>query len=179
MGMPAEYENVVFREAHAGELDWLTDQLVHMGRRRQELLERQFGPGDATVIGVTPDGSEVIFHVWLSRESLAFDLLGPHVGPKDVSTRRLWVSPAHRRRGIASKGLRFVDCVAAEKSYESICAFVEERNVPSRGLHEGLGYEDYGRIVLRSRFGRKFARVRCRGDQTSRRVTVASDVITL
>ena len=127
-----------------------------------ELLREQFEEdGDLTIIGTPPGQTgRVLFAVWLSHGDFALTLLGDHIGPGDVSSRRVWVPESHRRLGVATRGFVFMHHAARQAGIPRIWGFVREENVASLRLHERHGYDVFGRIRLIMRFGRRFAKVR-------------------
>ena len=127
--------DVMFRLASTVDIPWMSDNSTHMGDAAEQLLRQQFlHTRDLTVIGVSKDQSHtLVFSAWLSFEDFGLTLLGDHARSGDVSIRRIWVPPTHRRKGLASRGCivtgqaaqaTFVtdgskrpDCLHAERTY--------------------------------------------------------------
>ena len=143
-----------------------------------ELLREQFEEdGDLTIIGTPPGQTgRVLFAVWLSHGDFALTLLGDHIGPGDVSSRRGWVPESHRRLGVATRGFVFMHHAARQAGIPRIWGFVREENVASLRLHERHGYDVFGRIRLIMRFGRRFAKVRLGGETRWRTLPVPREL---
>jgi len=159
---PEESPDVTFRLASPSDIEWMSLDMPQMKGHAAELLRQQFEhDGDLTIVGTPKDEPRrVVFAVWLSHEDFALNLLGDHRRPGDVSSRRGWVPESHRRLGVAKRGFVLMHHVARQAGIPRIWAFIPEANAASRRLYEKHGYTDFGRIRLKMRFGRRFARVR-------------------
>lgn len=74
----------------------------------EKLTAQQFADGGLTVLGVLAEDTDVLaFSTWLCRTDFALTLLGDAAEPGEFSIRRIWVPPALRSRGLASKGLAY------------------------------------------------------------------------
>lgn len=159
--LPVDPPGIQFRVATCEDLPWLCGQMTRLGNHAEEILSQQFHRGDMTVIGVsvhTP--RELVFSLWLSRKDFGLTLLRDGAEAEDVSIRRVWVRPTRRGMGLAAKGLTFAEYVAKEAGISQLWSFVLENNVPSRRLHEKIGFEDFGRIRFVKILWKRFARTR-------------------
>jgi ribosomal protein S18 acetylase RimI-like enzyme len=119
----------------------------------EPVLREQFDGEDFTVAGAEnrPDGA-LVFILHLSRDDFSLRFLGDAFNPEsDVSVRRGWVSPDHRRQGIANAGVRFAEAECARRGLKNVWNFVETRNTASQGMHDKLGYADRGRARIITR----------------------------
>jgi GNAT superfamily N-acetyltransferase len=159
--LPVDLPGIQFRVATSEDIPWLCGQMTQLGNRAEKILSQQFQRGDMTVIGVSEDEpQELVFSLWLSQEDFGLKLLNDGVGVEDVSIRRVWVRPTHRRMGLARQGLSFAEYVTKEAGISQLWSFVQENNVPSRKLHEKREFEDFGRIRFVKILWKRFARTR-------------------
>ncbi|MGB2753735.1 MAG: GNAT family N-acetyltransferase [Phycisphaerae bacterium] len=170
--------DVEFRVAGPEDIPWISRQIDHLTDAQAErLLKEQFQGRDITVVGVSA-GAEpgLMFSAWLSHDGLDLRALGDRVGPDDVSIRRVEVPERCRRRGLATRGMRFAEQAAWKAGRRRIWSLVLTDNVASLGLHQKLGYEDRGRVRLVRWFGKCYVRTRLAGDLRWSKVRVANDV---
>jgi RimJ/RimL family protein N-acetyltransferase len=169
-----EKENLSFRVARPEDIPWMSREMHHLAADRAErLLRQQFSEEDLTILGVSKDAEQrLVFTVWVSHKGLDLRALAEHVQPGDLSMRRAWVPERARRRGLATRGMRFAEEAARQAGVKRLWSLVLTDNVASLRLHRRLGYEERGRVRLVKRFGKCYTRCRLREDDrwTTRRV---------
>ena len=162
----SEYPDVYFRVANEADLPLL---LKSAGACWHPAIDGDMGDrlrsNDLAVLGVSaanPD--EVLYASWVSSHDWLFDILHTdrtdRPRPDEECSRRIWVPTEHRRRGLAHRGLNYVECVAANRGVRRLWAFVLASNKPSRRLHELAGYESLGAIRIGRCLGKRCAEVR-------------------
>jgi len=67
-------------------------------------------------------------------------------GDDDAHLHLLAVDPRHRRRGIATELLNWLEAACRTAGMQSIRVEVRTTNRPARALYAGLGYDDLGQI---------------------------------
>jgi ribosomal protein S18 acetylase RimI-like enzyme len=77
-------------------------------------------------------------------------VVGSHDGRKGW-VNRVAVSPAWRRRGIASRLVRHVESALARRGIHVIGILIEEENAGSRALFRALGYEPHAGVEYLSK----------------------------
>ena len=161
---PSAYPDVVFAEAGLDDAAPMAKTLEYWGHGREALVKDLLADGDVATIGFSPqDRSEVMYVSWLSTRDTLFDtLFGEEADAEDACSRRVWVPEAYRRRGLARRGLKFAESVAAAHGIRRIWVFVFSGNKPSRRLHEQLGYQEHGVLRLGRYLGKRFAEVKRR-----------------
>jgi GNAT superfamily N-acetyltransferase len=145
----------LLREASAGYWDPAID-----GR-----MDERLRSGDLAVVGVSAAApTEVVYLSWVSSRDWLFDLVFEGRPPADQAcSRRLWVPAAHRRRGLARRGLAQAEHAAAGRGIRRLWAFVLASNKPSCRLHERAGYDCRGVVRVGRCLGRRVAEVRWSG----------------
>ena len=155
-----------FRLAGPDDLDMLCDVLAdYWGPDRREEIARRLERGDRAVLGFeAAEPGDLVYVSWLSRDDRLFEaVFGGRLGEEHACSRRIWVPPAHRGRGVAGRGLAEVERVARAAGVGVLWAFILRSNRASRRLHERLGYERRGTLRLGRFLGRRFAEVRWTG----------------
>ena len=167
----AAYCDVHFRVACADDVAVVRDLY-----ERYERCERCEAPIDLvdrirahelTVLGVSPMDCRMVMYVSVaSRNNQLFRLLPEDVtGPDDVCSQGIWVPSICRKKGIAVRGLRFVEYAASQAGVRQLWAFVKVGNSASLGLHRTLGYEQYGLLHAGRRLGKRVARLQRTGQR--------------
>ena len=128
----------------------------------EPMLREQMEGKDITVIGVeNRDDGALVFITYLSLDDFSLQLLGSAFTPgSDVSIRRSWVPPEHRRKGFAARGEIFAEAEAARRGLKGIWGYVQADNTASLAMHRKLGYEHRGRACIRTRLKRRYAGIR-------------------
>ena len=128
----------------------------------EPLLREQFAENDITIVGAeSRPGGAPVYVADLCRDEFGLRLLADAFNSgSEVSIRRVWVAPSHRRQGVASRGETFAAAEAARRGLRGIWSFVRIDNKASQAMHRKLGYVDRGRGRILTRLGRRYAAVR-------------------
>ena len=161
---PGQFDDVIFREATEQDIPlivkgWPDDfGLRFRGTGVEDALHARLAKGEIVTIGVNrSDESELIFTSCLCHHSFTlWTMFGEQVPEGHVYSSRIWVSPHHRRKGIAVRGLMFAEAVAAKHGHKCIWAVVIPGNEASLHLHDKLGYERYERLSYIWRLGMRY-----------------------
>lgn len=172
-GRPAEVadDRVRFFVAQPSDIPWMSPHLgawaswCRGGKETpgaEPVLREQFVGDDFTIAGAeNKPGGALVFVLHVSHDDFSLALLGDAFVPsREVTLRRGWVSPDHRRQGVATGGLLFAEAEAARRGLTGIWNYVETRNAASRAMHLKCGYEDRGRARWLTRFGLRYASIR-------------------
>ena len=161
---PVEQENIIFRQATVDDIAliekiWPSD-LRYRGKTVEESLRETISSGEIVTIGVNRmDKTNLVFRSVLRRHSsILRDYFGGKVPEGDICSMSLWVSPSQRRKGVAVRGLHFVEALAAEQVARHMWAFVLSENEASLRLHDKLGYERIERMWYIRRLGLRFVK---------------------
>lgn len=162
-----KFPDVFFRVARPEDASLLVSRSDSSDSDAHEAARESFLAGDMAVIGLCPeDHSRLVYRSWLSSRGRMFNaLLGRRPDSSEVCSKRVWVPEPYRRRGLAERGLKFAEHVAAEDGKNRMWAFVIDWNSASRKLHEKLGYERFGVLRVGRRWGKRFAEIRHRNDR--------------
>jgi RimJ/RimL family protein N-acetyltransferase len=162
---PPSNPDVLFRVAEREDVATLVAALEHWGDEREARIRELMDAGDFAIVGLDPlDPSRAMCVTWLSRRDRFFRMLhGAQPGQDEICSRKLWVPPEYRRRGLARKALKSIRRAAHEQGARRVWAFVLSDNIASRRLHETSGYELHGVLRWGRRWGRRFAEYRSVG----------------
>ncbi len=161
-------DDVVFRLAGADDASLAAAlHSRYEGCRAPHDLPERIRANELTVLGLSPsDPREVLYVSVASRNNRLFRLLPPGVvGPHDACSHGIWVPGPHRGKGIARRGVQFMERAAQQAGTARLWAFVKVSNAASVGLHRTLSYEQFGLFRAGRRFGNRFAQLRPTGSK--------------
>lgn len=164
----SEYHDVTFRVAC--ERDVSLAASLHKrydGCRAPHDLAERIRANELAVLGVSPtDPGDVVYVSVASANSRFFRLLPPQMtGPHDRCSQGIWVPGPYRGKGIAQRGVQFMEHAAYQAGAPRLWAFVKANNKASVALHRTLGYEQYGLFRAGRRFGKRIAQLRPAGQR--------------
>jgi len=172
-----EHSEVLFRVASPDDIAWISQNMPHLGNKAETILRDQFHGKDMTIIGISKrEPKLLVFTIWLSQSDFGMNLLQKHVETGDMSLRRRWVPESHRRFGLATHGEHFAEQVARQPGVKNLWVFVMTDNIPSRKLHEKLGYQEFGGIQLVTRWGKRYARIKTKEEPRWRCVRIPDTI---
>lgn len=161
---PGQFDDIVFREATEQDIplivkNWPDDfGFQFRGMGVGDAFRARMVMGEIVTIGVNRGNeSELVFTSCLCRHSFTlWTMFGEQVPEGHICSSRIWVSPHHRRKGVAVRGLMFAEAVAAKQGNKCIWALVISWNEASLRLHDKLGYERYERLNYIWRLGMRY-----------------------
>jgi len=163
----ADHDDVLFREAGVDDVAEIARQFrEQLGPDAQAVLRDQLRLGSRGVLGLSAeDGRTIVYISWVfPRDKLLMTFLSGRVGSDQTCHRRVWVPPSFRGRGLAARGLEFVECVLFTGGIRRAWAFAEAANVAARRLYRKLQYEECGWLETGTRLGRSVARAKRSGN---------------
>jgi len=88
------------------------------------------------------DGDESIGYVVLT---LGFSL---EYHGQDAFIDELFIKASHRRKGVGTKVMEFVEAASRELNINALHLEVERANLPARDLYQKFGFEDHARYLM-------------------------------
>lgn len=161
-------DDIQFRIADQQDIPRLCQLLKgYWGTDPREEIRARLDQGDTAIVGFFPsDESQFVFASWLSHNDwLYHTLFGTEAGSRHLCSRRIWVPPAFRGQGIATRGVQFAESVARHAGAEQLIAFVYSRNKNSQVLHERLSYQKCGVLRVGRVLGKTFSEFRKNGQR--------------
>ena len=156
---------IIMRAACPEDASWLASQwpacFSYVGPSVADVVSARLRAGEICAVGTAPgDHEHLIYMAWAAfRDFALLTVVGGAVSQADACAKNVWVSPEHRRKGIARIGYEYLSELVVARGGQRLWAFVRPGNEPSLRLHERMGFARYGDIKFRQRLARRSALV--------------------